>query len=63
MMSPTPASSPGGAAYLLGESPARPLQQDAKQLAKAGALGAASAYLDPQEAERLIRRYKRSIQP
>jgi len=57
--------------YLLGESlaqrqtdcPALPLRQDAQALKKAGRTGAPSAYLDPEEAERLISRYKRSIRP
>lgn len=57
--------------YLLGASlaqrqtdcPALPLKQDAQALQKAGQIGTASAYLDPQEAERLIRHYKRFIRP
>lgn len=57
--------------YLLGESlaqrqthcPALPLKQDAQALKKAGQVGAPSAYLDPEAAERLIHRYKRSIHP
>ena len=57
--------------YLLGENlgerqtncPALPLKQDKQVLQKSGAPVATSAYLDPEQAERLIRRYKRSIQP
>lgn len=57
--------------YLLGETleqrqtncPALPLEQDKQTLQKSGALATPSAYRDPEQAERLIRRYKRSIHP